>query len=282
MKKKSNKQSLANQITIKEIIKNSKLEHKTAEYILSTVFNIKREDIILNKTIAFDCNKFLNIASKILNGEPPEYAMMKCKFCDFNFTLSKHTLIPRLETEFLVQKAVEKLQNTTNLHILDICSGSGCIGISLAKILNCHASLIEISEDAMQIAIKNAIDLNVTNINFYIEDILTTNSIEKFCDPQKTNIIISNPPYIKTKDIPTLEESVKNFEPLIALDGGEDGIVFYKKIINLVRQTNLINLAIFEVGYDLYDNLQILEDEKSLISFEHDLSGNLRIMTFSK
>lgn len=167
--------------------------------------------------------KFADLLWRVKNGEPLQYVIGKWDFYDSEFFVGKGVLIPRPETEELVDKAVDYIKGLKNPVVYDLCSGTGCIGISIAKA--CPSSfvyLVEKSEDALFYLKKNA--QGISNVKVICADINNSDGFE-FAD-----VIVSNPPYIKTQDIPKLQREVL-FEPETALDGGKDGLDFYR-IIN--------------------------------------------------
>ena len=172
-------------------------------------------------------DKYIKNVKRLILGEPLQYITGKQEFMKLNFLVTKDVLIPRADTEILVEKVIEIAEKIANPTILDLCTGSGAIAVSLAKYLpQSEITAIDISKEAIQIAKKNAIINNVENqITFINSDMYTNLNEEKF------DIIVSNPPYIKTDVIKKLDIQVKN-EPYIALDGGKDGLDFYKTIIN--------------------------------------------------
>jgi len=220
-----------------------------------------------------------NIKSDI----PEEYITGKAYFCDLEFKVTEDVLIPRIETEKLVDIIVDyiktnKLENNKELKILDLGTGSGCIAVTLAKKLpNLRIDAIDISPKALVIAKENAITNGVGERVNFIENNLIENINTHY------NIIVSNLPYIPTSRIPILENSVKNFEPTLALDGGEDGFELYRK---LFRQTidNKINPDFIAIEFDDdHSELSIKEAKKYFtnhtINIEKDLFKYNRFLT---
>ena len=160
------------------------------------------------------------------SGVPIEHITHQKEFMKLNFFVDNNVLIPRQDTEILVEEVIKIAKKIKAKNILDLCTGSGAIGISLAKYLpETKIVATDISNDALNIAKKNAVINNVQNQMIFINSDLFRN-----LETQKFDIIVSNPPYIKTNVIEKLDIQVKN-EPNIALDGGEDGLDFYRKII---------------------------------------------------
>ena len=197
-----------------------------------------------------------------------------------NFYVDENVLIPQPDTEILVEKAIEIAETTQKNKILDMCTGSGCIAISLAKNIN-NAQIIatDISNNALNVANKNAINHNVENKIKFINSDMFNNIEEKF------DIIVSNPPYIETVTINKLEIEVQN-EPHLALDGGIDGLKFYKIITNnAFKYLNENGYLLLEIGYNQQESVtQLLQDTGKYKNIEtiKDLGGNYRVVIARK
>jgi len=204
-----------------------------SEILLSRILNESREKVLTNlsqkvsekKILTF--KKYLERRSK---NEPIAYILEEKEFWSKKFLVSKDTLIPRPETELMVEKLIINFLNK-KVSILDIGTGSGCIIISLLNnlIRSCGIG-IDISKKAILIAKKNRAQFNLDNRLKFLNK-----SFEKVFN-QKFDLIVSNPPYIESKDIKNLSEDVKKFEPRIALDGGNDGLDLIKKVIYKSRK----------------------------------------------
>lgn len=188
---------------------------------------------------------YLEYIEKRKNHIPLQHITNKMTFFGYDFYVNKDVLIPRFDTEILVENALTKIKS--NDKILDMCTGSGCIIISILKrVFDAVGVGVDISDKALNISKKNAKDLGVLDrVNFIKSDLFSNLKEEKF------DIIISNPPYIKKDDIKYLSEEVKLYDPIIALDGGNDGLLFYKRIIldsyNYLKEDGFL---FFEVGFD--------------------------------
>lgn len=173
---------------------------------------------------------------------PLQHITGEQEFMGLTFRVNEHTLIPRQDTEILVEEAMLQLHD--GMRILDMCTGSGCILLSLLKYSNeCEGVGIDISEPALTVAKENATRLGLK------AEFLQSDLFEKV--QGKFDLLVSNPPYIATKEIETLMPEVREHEPMQALDGMEDGLYFYKKIVE--KSTDyLYNGAglLFEIGYD--------------------------------
>ena len=245
--------------------------------IIEYFFNIPINKIIvyMNKEVSSKENvEFEKILQKVINGIPVQYITNKQEFMGLKFYVDKNVLIPQPDTEILVEHVIEYCNNINySLKILDLCTGSGAIAISLAKyIKNANIYATDISENAIEIANKNA-KINKVEINFIKSDMFD-NIEEKDFD-----IIVSNPPYMKTSVISTLSNEVKN-EPYIALDGGKDGLKFYNIIYEKAEKYMNRNGIIFlEIGYDQKENIMnIFKKKYREVYCLKDLNNNDRVI----
>ena len=208
---------------------NNIFSHKLdSEILLSEILNKRREELLVNldeKVSVENQRRFQKIISRRFSKEPIAYILKKKEFWSKSFIVNKDVLIPRPETELMVEKIV-KIFNKKDIYILDIGTGTGCILLSiLSELKNSKGLGIDISRQAIEIANKNLNKLKLTNnIKF---DVKSLSDIYW----RKFDLIVSNPPYIKSKDIKNLAEDVKKFEPKLALDGGNDGLDVIKKVI---------------------------------------------------
>ncbi len=214
--------------------------------------------------------KIDEVLKRINDDEPWEYIRGWGEFLGRKFFLNKSTLIPRQETEMLVNIAVKYIKNEKDLQIFDIGTGSGCIAISLEKILNREIIATDISKDALYIAKKNAKFNNAKKIKF-----LKANLLDFKFDMNKPTVIIANLPYVKSKNIEKLNNSVRNFEPISALDGGVNGLKYYIDVVKEFKKINL-KLALFEIDENMVIeikeefsqyNLEFLKDQFENIRF---------------
>ena len=185
-------------------------------------------------------NKLEDGLKRLNNGEPVQYIIGNVEFYNCLINVNRHVLIPRFETEYLVQKTIKYLQelNIINPSILDIGTGSGCISIALKKNINCLVEAIDISNDAITVANDNA-KMNNVEINFMVKD------INEFEPSSKYDLIISNPPYVSYNK--KVDEKTK-YEPQNAIFAKEDGLYFYKIILEkLHNNLNINHLIAFEI-----------------------------------
>ncbi len=238
----------------KRRLERAKLEYPQleAEILLSRLTGYKRHELYLKDDLVLSeglDDAFMDMIEKRCDSVPIQYITGVESFMGMDFKVNKHTLIPRPDTEVLVQSVIKyaKLAQKS-INVLDMCTGSGNIAVSLAKLLSCATIwAIDISYSAVEVAREN-VRLNGVEgkVEFLVGDM--------FC-PLKNgtvfDIIVSNPPYIKSADISKLEPQVKLYEPQIALDGGMDGLDFYRELIArsalFLRSGGLLAV---EVGYD--------------------------------
>lgn len=173
--------------------------------------------------------QYLELAGRVLAGEPLAYILGQWDFYGLHLTVTPDVLIPRDDTMAVVDLALEqRFQMPKNPRILDLCTGSGCIGLALASQLkDARVTLADLSPKALKVAKKNAADLRLTGrVSCFQADAFVP--ADKFLG--QFDLIISNPPYVTTEDMKTLQRSVRDYEPHMALDGGEDGLDFYRAI----------------------------------------------------
>lgn len=214
-----------------------------------------------------------------LKGRPIAYIVNNREFMGLDFYVEEGVLIPRPDTEPLVEEVIELVKGKENLKIVDIGTGSGAITVSLAKyIKDCQVYSLDISDKALSIGLKNAISNEVEDkINFIKSNIFS--GIED--RGLKLDVIVSNPPYIRRADIETLHTQVKDYEPYIALEGGEDGLDFYRDITReSVKYLKDKGILAFEVGHDQAEDVsEILKHNGyTNIYTKKDLQGIDRVV----
>ena len=203
-------------------------------------------------------------------------------FYGLDFFVNEDVLIPRADTECLVDLVLEdyadlaKQAGSPSLNILDLCTGSGCIGISVAKHLPYQELLlVDFSEKALAVAKKNAEKHLGENVTLLQSDLLTEVRGKKF------SLLLSNPPYIVSRVIPGLDREVSEYEPKMALDGGEDGLVFYRRIAKEAKAVLLPGARLYlEIGYDQGESVKDIFQKEGYEAVEvfPDLSGNPRVL----
>ena len=261
-----------------------------AELLLSHVLGLKRIELYTNfekQVEKPELDKLHALVKRASQNEPIAYLVGKTEFYSMEMEVSKACLIPRPETELLVQRAIEFLRMRDGIQsVCDLCTGSGCIAIAIAK--NFHQANIiatDISDEALLIAARNVEKFNLKErIKLLSGDLF--DPIIPHLDKGKFDLIVSNPPYVSDIEYEKLDLNVKDHEPKIALFAGEDGLDIYKRIIEKV-DTFLKPAAalIFEIGYAQGHAIYELLDKSNIFSeiiIEKDFQNNDRIVTAIK
>lgn len=257
------------------------LPPKDVRLIIQKILNISDEEWLLNKDKALSDieNKMIErVMQRRLNGEPVARIFQEWEFWGLEFHLSKDTLVPRPDTETIID-FVLKTQNMPPASILDLGTGSGCILISLLKEYEDAFGVgIDISAGALKTARRNAVRHDVFKRSEFIKADWTM-PIEGTFD-----VIVSNPPYIETSVIESLQPEVREHDPYIALDGGEDGLDSIKIILEKIKSHTSDNTSIFfEIGYNQTDSVMKLIDKYGFYTKDvyKDLSGHDRVIEFA-
>lgn len=210
--------------TINALFETKNIDSSDLDWIICEVLNIGRSEIKTHNDLTpSEIKKIYKLAKQRYKGKPLSQVLKKVNFYGFDFFVNNKVLSPRPETELLVECVLKECVKKTGL---DIGAGSGAISIILNKCGDNNMTAVDISAAALKVAKKNEKTLGA-NVNFIKSDLFSKLKDEKF------DFIVSNPPYIKTEDIKLLDGEVKNYEPIIALDGGESGFDFYEKIISV-------------------------------------------------
>ena len=253
-----------------------------AQLILSDIMKVKRESLITNNEVVISekiMEKYDIAVRRRIKREPIAYITGKKEFWSIDFLVNHGTLIPRPETELLIYKLVNFFKNK-RINVLDIGTGSGCILLSILKEINFSRGIgIDISSKAIQMAEANSKYLQLLyRSKFKVID------LDKF-NIGKYDLIVSNPPYIPSRDIKNLSKDITNFEPLIALDGGIDGLDLIKKVIyksnHLLKRGGLLALEVGYKGYKRISNILRYNGYREL-SKEYDYNRNVRCIISTK
>ena len=209
---------------------------------------------------------------KRLGHMPIQYILNKAYFCGLPLYVNENVLIPRFDTEVLVEEVLKISKKDKSKRILDICTGSGAIAIALKKLGGFErVDALDISDNALEVAKRNAKELNL-DINFLKSDMFSSLTSEI-----KYDIIVSNPPYIQSDVVDTLESEVKDFEPRLALDGDADGMKFYKIIAENYEDYLVDNgVLALEIGYDEANDIRALFEGKNVV-IKKDLANLDRV-----
>ena len=267
-----------------QILKNHNIHsHELdAQIILSNIMGVKRESLITNNEINISkkiMEKYDSAIKRRIKKEPVAYIIGKKEFWSEDFMVNHGTLIPRPETELLIYKIINFFKNK-KINILDIGTGSGCILLSILKELNFSRGIgIDISAKAIQMA-----KVNSKNLNLFYRSKFKVIDLNKF-NIGKYDLIVSNPPYIPSKDIKNLSKDITNYEPLTALNGGSDGLYLIKKVIyksnHLLKREGLLAL---EIGHSQYQRVSYILRSNGYreMSKEYDFNRNVRCIIGTK
>ena len=273
------KQALIKGVTVLKLEKISTPKLK-ARLLLQYVLKKPRQYLIVydnQKLTEKEEQDYLKYIELLTQGEPIEHITHQKEFMKLNFYVDENVLIPRQDTEVLVEEVMKIAKKIRAKKILDLCTGSGAIAVSLAKYLeNIQLTALDISGKALDIAIANAKNNHVQDKITFVESNLFQN-----LGQEKYDIIVSNPPYIRRKELETLDREVRK-EPRLALDGGEDGLYFYREIIDRgYEYLKYGGYICLEIGYDKKEEvMQIIKDRKQYIDTycKKDLYDNDRVI----
>lgn len=257
-------------------------------WILETCFQCKKIEFVLGKdkiVSAADSEKWSQYIDALKRYEPIQYLLGTSNFYGLDFKVNQHTLIPRPETEELVAWMLKDIANSntnlSDLKILDIGSGSGCIPITLAKHLPLAKIVsMDVSESALELAQQNAVS-NGVEVDFILQNIL---ALDRF--PNAFDIMVSNPPYVRNSEKKDMKTNVLEYEPSLALFvSDEDPLIFYRKIATLAYQNlNKDGLLYFEINQYLAQETHDLLEKIGFknIELKNDFRGNPRMMRAKK
>lgn len=243
----------------KELEKISDTPRLDIELILQKVLDVDRIYIHLNLEKELDkkiLKEFNTLINQRLNNRPVAYIVENREFMGLDFFVEEGVLIPRHDTENLVEEIINICKDKENLNILDIGTGSGAISVSLAKYLNAKVTSFDIEDIPLEVGELNAKNNNV-EVEFIKSDLFSAIKDKDI----KFDVIVSNPPYITDEEIKTLHPQVKDYEPYSALFGGEDGLYFYKEITKeSIKYLKNGGILAYEVGYNqAEDVIKIME-----------------------
>ena len=243
--------------------------------LLEGICHVTRNDVLVHGEVELDedlVTVYKDALQKRCTHIPLQHITGVQNFMGLDFTVNEHVLIPRFDTEILVEEVMKFLHD--GFSILDMCTGSGCILLSLLKYSNdCQGLGVDISTDALAVANTNKEKLGIE------ASFIESNLFEQVTG--KYDIIVSNPPYIRSDVIPTLMEEVRDHEPLLALDGTEDGLFFYRKIV--AESPDYLNgggMLFFEIGYDQAEDVSRLMEEAGYkdVTVVKDFAGLDRVV----
>ena len=255
---------------LKKKFRSSSVDETDAEWIVSIVTGIKRSELGGDSRVkSSHIDKIDELAAERIKGKPLSYVLGNADFYGYEIKVDERVLIPRPETEELVSEVLKVVKNTDK--VLDLCTGSGAIALVINKKSGASVTATDISEAALEVAKENFKQFDAA---------VETRLIDLYGDlSEKFDIIVSNPPYIKTEEIDTLDKEVKDYEPRIALDGGEDGLDFYRRICEGAKHhLNEHGKLFLEAGYGEAEEIKKMLENDFNVEIIKDISGIDRII----
>ena len=255
---------------LKKKFRSSSVDETDAEWIVSIVTGIKRSELGGDSRVkSSHIDKIDELAAERIKGKPLSYVLSNADFYGYEIKVDERVLIPRPETEELVSEVLKVVKNTDK--VLDLCTGSGAIALVINKKSGASVTATDISEAALEVAKENFKQFDAA---------VETRLIDLYGDlSEKFDIIVSNPPYIKTEEIDTLDKEVKDYEPRIALDGGEDGLDFYRRICEGAKlRLNEHGKLFLEAGYGEAEEIKKMLENDFNVEIIKDISGIDRII----
>lgn len=254
-----------------------------ARQLLFFVFSIDANQYLLNQSMPLSeeeekkVNSYFEAIQKRSEKIPLQYITGEQNFCGLDFYVNENVLIPRLDTEVLVEKILE--YEEPGQRVMDMCTGSGCIAITLQKLGGFQVMAVDISEEALTLARKNA-QRNQAQVTFF-----QSNMFEQLSNTSKVDVIVSNPPYIESKVVDELDDEVKKYEPRLALDGMEDGLHFYRILAREGKRfLNEGGRLYVEIGFDQAKAVKEIFGAQGFLDIQvyKDLAGLDRVVAMHR
>ena len=254
-----------------------------ARQLLFFVFSIDANQYLLNQSMPLSeeeekkVNSYFEAIQKRSEKIPLQYITGEQNFCGLDFYVNENVLIPRLDTEVLVEKILE--YEEPGQRVMDMCTGSGCIAITLQKLGGFQVMAVDISEEALTLARKNA-QRNQAQVTFF-----QSNMFDQLSNTSKVDVIVSNPPYIESKVIDELDDEVKKYEPRLALDGMEDGLHFYRILAREGKRfLNEGGRLYVEIGFDQAEAVKEIFGAQGFLDIQvyKDLAGLDRVVAMHR
>lgn len=251
-------------------------ETADVDFIIAEVLGVSHTELVLiDEVSSQDLDKIMHCVVKRLAGFPVNKIFERGYFYGREFKINQHVLAPRQDSEVLIEAAIELIRKHGFTSCLDMCTGSGCLAVTLKAETGINMVASDISSKALAVAKQNA-KLHNADITFIKSDMFE--KIDGTYD-----IIVSNPPYIASEDIADLDEEVRDHDPLLALDGGAFGLKFYNIIHdNLRKHLNPNGMCVLEIGEDQRMLVTALFNDFELVASLQDMSGNDRVLVFKR
>ncbi len=258
----------------KQQFKELGIDTEDADFIIAETLNVPRTELpLINELTPKQTKQILKHINERKNKKPVSKIFKRAYFYGLKFKINNKVLSPRQDSEILIETALKYIKQNKIKSVLDLCTGSGCLAIAIKKNADVMLQAADISQAALRLAKTNA-KLNDVEIKFVKSNMLTKIK-------NKFNLIVSNPPYIPTHEINLLEDEVKKFDPILALDGGKTGLDFYK-IINDTAIKNLTpdGMLILEIGNEQKDDVINMFSNFKFVECVPDYGGLNRVLVF--
>lgn len=265
------------------ILKGTSNEFYVSDSQILLQYVLKRDRLFILTNMEYnigekECKEYLKYIELRKNKMPIKYITKHSEFMGLDFYVDDGVLIPRSDTEILVEEVIKIIEKNKFNSVCDVCTGTGAIGLSIANyVKDIKLLCVDISDIAINVCSINKENLKLNEVRIEKSDLLN----EAILRNDKFDVIVSNPPYISGKEIENLMDDVKNFEPHIALYGGEDGLDFYRKITKQsLRVLNSNGLLAYEIGYDQGESVRniLLDNGFSNVEVIKDLGHNDRVV----
>lgn len=247
-----------------------------ADFIIAGCLGVNRTELALIDEVSTKAEKqILKLSKQRLDHKPVDMLFKETYFYGLKFKVNKHVLTPRQDSEIVVEQAIKIINENNFGSVLDLCCGSGCLAVAIAKNTKAQVTASDVSAKAIKVAKANA-KFNNAEIKF-IKSHLFSNINGKF------NLIISNPPYIETKTLSSLDQEVQKYDPALALDGGVDGLQFYRKIkqeaCNYLTENGYL---VLEIGFNQKQAVKEIFRNWAFVDCFKDLNKKDRAIIFRR
>ena len=259
---------------LKKLFNQNGIDATDVDFIVSECLGVNRNELALIEQVSnVQAKKINKCATLRLKHKPIDAIFGYSYFYGCKFKVNKYVLTPRQDSEILIETAQNIINQNGLKSVLDLCTGSGCLAITISKLTGAEVVATDISAKALKVAKYNQKQIG-TNVKFLKSDLFKKVN-------NRFDLIVSNPPYIETETINSLDIEVKKYDPIIALDGGADGLDFYKQIAQQIQ--NYINskgYIILEIGYNQKQKVVEIFKNYKFINCIKDFGGNDRVLVF--
>lgn len=261
---------------LKSTAKKLNVNEIDVDYIVAEILSVPRTELaLIDDVSSADEKKIRKLCATRFKHIPLDKILKRTYFYGLEFMVNENVLTPRQDSELLVDISLNLIKENSLKSVLDLCTGSGCLAIAIKKNVDIDVDAVDISKKAFKVAKINA-KKNGTNINIFRSNMLD-------CVENSYDLILSNPPYIKSKEIGELDQEVREHDPLIALDGGADGLDFYREIHDNVNEhLNSGGFLVLEIGEGQSEDIKDIFKDFKFVSSSRDYNGIIRVLVFRK